>query len=699
MKKMLFFTFFLVFVFSLFTDAQVKRVLLEQYTGAWCGWCVDGSYIMDQIIEEHPDQVIGVKLHYGDSMQIETYSEIAAAFGISSFPSGSIDRKKFSGKVPQSRSVWKSYCESQMAESPKVEVNVAYNIDETTRQLQVKVYANMLTTVWDPLRFNVIITEDSVSGKGTGWDQHNYLYHRAGYENNPYYNLPSTIVGYQHVKVVRAYLGGAFGVQGSLETPAKQGNVYTYDFSYTLPKNWKIEHLHIIGLVSVDAPANKEVLNCAYGVESSASLLLTSSGERIGVADKGLPFTRKYTLKNISTSDKTFKFTTSVSERTPEDWTVTIPELSKDEVTLAAGKTFDFTLIIEPGATIGAGDAYITVEDMDDSNAFKGKGSVSVYSAKISDVEVVSAGENMYSLTPILQQLGYKDFFKLMPTEYDKIGDKLPAKKHIVWNTGSQTGMTTDDINNIKTALDEKIPIFACGNHIVSDLLTDDILLNYFGANYYGYSLQGFGQAPWQVWLSGVENDPISGPLGNSIEGNLIKYLITLVNPIGNNTYPFMHFKNEGLRVVYNNGKIDTLNVKGEDAVFGIRVDNNGYRTVLLSTTPYILINKNQRNTLIERIMRWLDKEPMSVDDFVAGSDEFTVSPIPASDNITFHYGVEIPKSIRIYNSLGMLVDEIYDLQSGAEYSYNSSTLPTGVYTAVLNGASKKFTTKFTIVR
>jgi len=35
------------------TNAQIKNVLLEQHTGAWCGWCVDGTVVMDEILELH----------------------------------------------------------------------------------------------------------------------------------------------------------------------------------------------------------------------------------------------------------------------------------------------------------------------------------------------------------------------------------------------------------------------------------------------------------------------------------------------------------------------------------------------------------------------------------------------------------------------------------------------------------------------
>jgi hypothetical protein len=64
------------------TNAQIKNVLLEQNTGAWCGWCVDGTVVMDEILELYGDQVIGVKVHGGDAMEIPEQSVIGMVLGL-----------------------------------------------------------------------------------------------------------------------------------------------------------------------------------------------------------------------------------------------------------------------------------------------------------------------------------------------------------------------------------------------------------------------------------------------------------------------------------------------------------------------------------------------------------------------------------------------------------------------------------------
>jgi len=261
-------------IFSFFqfnTEAQVKRVLLEQFTGSWCGWCVDGSYVMNQLLEEYPDQVIGCKIHNGDSMVIAEEAIVKGPLGITGFPMGSIDRRAYGGSIGLSRTSWKAACESFMALPPKADIQLAYSVNEETRQLYATVFCTMLETVNLTLKFNVYVLEDSVSGEGTGWDQSNYLSGREGYEDNPYYNLPSKIVGYQHMKVVRAMLGGSWGA-GDIPNPAQAGEIYTHDFIFDIPEGLKLEHLHFIGFVQVDEANNKEILNSAIGIEGEPEM-------------------------------------------------------------------------------------------------------------------------------------------------------------------------------------------------------------------------------------------------------------------------------------------------------------------------------------------------------------------------------------------------------------------------------------------
>jgi hypothetical protein len=89
----------LIAAMAVATTAQIKNVLLEQHTGAWCGWCPDGSAMVDEIVDLYGDQVIATKLHYGDAMAIaEQWCDRRGPWA-DRFPTASINRRNFGGEV------------------------------------------------------------------------------------------------------------------------------------------------------------------------------------------------------------------------------------------------------------------------------------------------------------------------------------------------------------------------------------------------------------------------------------------------------------------------------------------------------------------------------------------------------------------------------------------------------------------------
>ena len=69
-----------------------KRVLVEDYTGTWCGWCPRISYAIEKLEEETEDAVI-VAAHQGDPMQFNKISSLMSAFSVNGFPTGIVNRE------------------------------------------------------------------------------------------------------------------------------------------------------------------------------------------------------------------------------------------------------------------------------------------------------------------------------------------------------------------------------------------------------------------------------------------------------------------------------------------------------------------------------------------------------------------------------------------------------------------------------
>lgn len=72
-------------------DVFYKRMLCEEGTGSWCGWCVRGIVGLKTMREEHPDTFIGIGVHNGDEYAVTAYDNWMGG-QISGYPSCLIDR-------------------------------------------------------------------------------------------------------------------------------------------------------------------------------------------------------------------------------------------------------------------------------------------------------------------------------------------------------------------------------------------------------------------------------------------------------------------------------------------------------------------------------------------------------------------------------------------------------------------------------
>ena len=74
-----------------------RRVVVEEVTGMWCGYCPEGIVAMETLHERYPDEFIGVAVHYSDPLEISGYPAAETAFP-GGAPSAWFDRKVYSTK-------------------------------------------------------------------------------------------------------------------------------------------------------------------------------------------------------------------------------------------------------------------------------------------------------------------------------------------------------------------------------------------------------------------------------------------------------------------------------------------------------------------------------------------------------------------------------------------------------------------------
>lgn len=246
---------------SYMINPPVKKVILEEFTGTWCGHCPRSASAFDYCLEHVPNS-IGLAYHVAnDPMTTPFTSNIAIAYA-SGYPNGMIDRKTFSefGEFRPVLSVEKTddYLHGapylrrmniNRDEACPMHIDLDHLFNPLTRQLDVTVRTKFEAITKGDLRINVILTEDSITG-GNEYDQINYM---AGDTSYAYWSTqPSRIKNFVHNHVVRFNMADSlhdFGTNNVIPKIANIGDSYSKTYSTIIPSKWNINQLNIIAFI------------------------------------------------------------------------------------------------------------------------------------------------------------------------------------------------------------------------------------------------------------------------------------------------------------------------------------------------------------------------------------------------------------------------------------------------------------------
>jgi hypothetical protein len=211
-----------------------KKVLIEEFTGAWCGYCPDGAYRVKNLINDNDGRVVGVSLHAGnptgDAMEIAHTNYLETTYQNTGFPSGMVDRVSVNGSTSLNRGYWEYVANDQLAKTAVCGLAIISEVNG--QNANVEVHAGFSSTPSGAdYRLTVYLIEDGVTGEGYGYDQRNYDNTIA---ESPFYNLGDPIIGYEHNHTLRAVLSESLGDEispSSLVSGGEHIETYTIDLS------------------------------------------------------------------------------------------------------------------------------------------------------------------------------------------------------------------------------------------------------------------------------------------------------------------------------------------------------------------------------------------------------------------------------------------------------------------------------------
>lgn len=234
------------------SEAVQKRIVFEEGTGTWCGWCPRGFVGMEYMLETYPESFIGIAVHNGDPMVVSVHDN---NIGVSGYPSSNVDRTLLD--VAVSASAWEGFHNSQLRFVSPVDVDLEANYSEEGRSVSIEAKATFYTELNDEdFRFSVVMLEDSIRGTSANYAQVNFYSFQSanlplvGYgfdwqaEPDP---VPASRMYYNDVS--RAILGGYNGQPGQFPAEIAVGQEVTQTFNYTVPASFNPANMRAVVLL------------------------------------------------------------------------------------------------------------------------------------------------------------------------------------------------------------------------------------------------------------------------------------------------------------------------------------------------------------------------------------------------------------------------------------------------------------------
>lgn len=245
-----------------------KNVVVEEFTGTWCGFCPRGIVGMQYMRENYGDDgFIGIAVHYNDDMQSTSYVTISNTFSNGSYPSAVVDRAIYFDPAADTMEYYFLYQKRFISSAG---ISLEANYSESENVIKVKSVAEFALGVENAnYKIAYAITEDQVGP----YSQTNYF---AGGQNGGLegWSTKPAKVSWLFDEVGR-YILAPFGIDGSLPISLKPGEKYTYEANLPVNTVDEINNCHVVAMI-IDAATGQIVNGVQVALNGTATKAATA---------------------------------------------------------------------------------------------------------------------------------------------------------------------------------------------------------------------------------------------------------------------------------------------------------------------------------------------------------------------------------------------------------------------------------------
>ena len=249
------------------SESYPRKVVMEEFTGTWCGWCPRGMAAIEKLQKDYPNDFIAIAVHAGDNFEPETYAPILGA--VSGYPSAYVNRivetDPYHGLSGDNYGI-KELVDELKAVPTEAQMGISSKLSADNTEIQVTSYTKFSLSMNDASAYTVayVLLEDKLSGV-----QENYysksMSSQTGFTED---NLPEELLTYYEKsnKFLASYNDVArgiydpWGIEGSLSGAVNKWEAKKHTYTIPVPAAIKkFDNLHIVALL-LDANTG-EIIN------------------------------------------------------------------------------------------------------------------------------------------------------------------------------------------------------------------------------------------------------------------------------------------------------------------------------------------------------------------------------------------------------------------------------------------------------